>query len=83
MVTIRLMRIGKKHNPSYRIVVQESRRKTNGLYLDAVGLYRPKEGDGGVVQVDHDKVRRWRARGASISSAVRSLLKRTRPPVAA
>ena len=74
MVTIRLVRIGKKGQPTYRIVAQESRRKTRGIYLEALGHYRPGERD--AVQVKLDRVKLWQARGASTSAAVKSLLKR-------
>lgn len=76
MVTIRLMRVGKKNRPAYRIVVQETRRKTKGLYLEALGHYSPKGGAGAALRVDLDRVKIWQARGAALSTTVRSLLKR-------
>ncbi len=76
MVTIRLMRIGKKHHPAYRIVVQEARRKTKGIYLESLGHYRPQDGKGAALRVDLERAKLWQARGASTSPTVRTLLKR-------
>jgi len=78
MVTIRLMRIGKKGQPAYRIVVQEAWRKTAGIYLESLGHYRPQQGKGEALQVDLERAKLWQARGASTSPTVRSLLKRAK-----
>ncbi len=76
MVAIRLMRTGKKNSPYYRIVVQEARHKANGAYLESLGSYDPVKKT--VVNVDHDRVRMWKSRGAAISARVRSVLKRAK-----
>ena len=75
MVTIRLMRVGKRSRPSYRIVVQDARRKTGGGCLESLGHYNPYE-KGKAVKVNLDRVRHWQARGATISDTVRSLVRR-------
>ncbi len=41
MLAIKLQRIGKKHQPSYRVVVQEKREKLNGRSVEDVGWYNP------------------------------------------
>lgn len=78
MVTIRLMRIGKKGQPLYRVVVQEAGRKTRGRYLEALGHYRPQAAKDSAFQIRLDRVKLWQARGASTSAAVRSLLRRAK-----
>lgn len=75
MVTIRLMRIGKRGQPHYRLVVQDSRRKNAGAYLENLGTWVPR-GRGEGLKVKLDRVGVWRARGATMSSTVRDLLKR-------
>ncbi|MDQ2743613.1 MAG: 30S ribosomal protein S16, partial [Chloroflexota bacterium] len=40
-VKIRLRRMGAKHQPSYRVVVADSRSPRDGRYLDQVGFYDP------------------------------------------
>jgi small subunit ribosomal protein S16 len=72
------MRIGKKGQPAYRIVVQEAWRKTGGIYLESLGHFRPQQGKGEFLQVNLEKVQTWQARGASTSKTVRALLKRAR-----
>lgn len=75
MVTIRLMRVGKKGRPYYRIVAQEARRKADGSYLELLGSYDPRQEKAGLA-VKLDRVKVWRAKGATISPSVRTLVKR-------
>lgn len=75
MVTIRLMRTGKKSRPTYRIVVQDSRRKLDGGALETLGTYDPRRGEG-LLTVKLDRVSAWRAKGAGVSPTVASLLRR-------
>lgn len=77
MLTIRLMRTGKKSRPYFRIVAQESARKVQGAYHESLGFYDPRGAAGGL-KVDFEKVKSWEAKGASISPTVRSLLKRAK-----
>ena len=76
MVTIRMIRMGKKNRPVYRIVVQDSRRKAGGAYLEALGHYRPME-KGENLTLDLSRVEFWRARGAGVSTTVAKLVKLT------
>ncbi len=41
MLAIKLQRIGKKHQPSYRLIVQEKRTKLGGTYVEDVGWFNP------------------------------------------
>lgn len=41
MLVIKLRRIGKKHQPSYRLIVQEKREKLGGRYAEDLGWYNP------------------------------------------
>ena len=73
MLRIRLTRVGKKKQPSYRIVVADARAPRDGASVDQVGHYNPRT-DPPTVVVDADKVRRWLAVGAKPSSTVERLL---------
>ncbi|MGC9046776.1 MAG: 30S ribosomal protein S16 [Minisyncoccia bacterium] len=42
MLSIKLRRVGKKHQPSFRIVVAEKRSKVQGKYVDDLGWYNPR-----------------------------------------
>lgn len=75
MVTIRMMRVGKKGQPHYRLAVLDSRRKNNGACLETLGTWVPR-GRGEGLKVDLERVKIWKARGATVSPTVRDLLKR-------
>lgn len=72
MITIRLFRIGKKRQPSYKIVVTDKKNPpSGGRFIDEVGFYNPitKERS-----VNGDKVKYWISKGASVSDTVHNLL---------
>jgi small subunit ribosomal protein S16 len=75
-VKIRLMRVGARHQPSYRVVVADSRSPRGGRYLDALGFYNPRT-EPSVIQIDEAKARAWLSRGARPSDAARVLLEKT------
>lgn len=71
MLKIRLTRMGKKHQPSYRIVVTPKEHPVSGQYLDLVGTYNPIKGE---VAIDNDKAVEWLNKGAQPSERVARLL---------
>lgn len=73
MVKIRLMRVGKRKQPSYRVVVADSRSPRDGRIIEAIGHYHPRE-EPSEISVDGDRAIYWLKRGAQPSSAVRKLL---------
>ncbi len=76
MVKIRLMRVGKRKQPSYRVVVADSRSPRDGRIIEAIGQYQPRQ-DPSVVQIDEDRAIYWLERGAQPSDQVRQLLRIT------
>jgi small subunit ribosomal protein S16 len=90
MVKIRLMRVGKRKQPSYRVVVADSRSPRDGRIIEAIGHYQPRQ-DPSVVQIDEDRALYWLSKGAQPSDQVRQLLRITgawsafsgEPPLAA
>lgn len=76
-VTIRLRRIGRKKQPSYRMVVTDKAAPRDGAYLDVVGFYNPR-GKPAELRVDLDKVDRWVGQGALLSDTAASLVKKAR-----
>ncbi len=72
-VKIRLMRMGAKKRPHYRIVATDSRRPRDGKYLELIGTYDPISADG-QVKIDEEKALKWLNNGATPSDTVRSLL---------
>ena len=73
-VKIRLMRMGAKKRPTYRIVVTDSRARRDGEYLELVGTYNPIEKEN-TTKINEEVVLKWLERGAIPSDTVRSLLK--------
>ncbi len=73
MVKIRLMRVGKRKQPSYRVVVADSRSPRDGRIIEAIGHYHPRQ-EPSEISVDGDRAIYWLKRGAQPSSAVRKLL---------
>jgi small subunit ribosomal protein S16 len=76
-VRIRLRRVGRKKQPSYRLVVADSATPRDGAYLDTVGFYNPRTTPA-ELRVDLEKVDYWLDRGASTSVTVASLLRKAR-----
>jgi small subunit ribosomal protein S16 len=73
MVCIRLMRMGTKKRPLYRIVVADSRRFRDGKFIERVGSYNPLP-ENPEVNLDMDRVKYWMEKGARPSDTVRSLI---------
>jgi small subunit ribosomal protein S16 len=78
-VKLRLVRMGKKKQPTYRIVAAESRRARSGAFLEIVGTYQPRGISAAepetVTKVDNEKVVRWLQQGAQPTERVAKLLK--------
>jgi small subunit ribosomal protein S16 len=72
-VKIRLMRVGKKKQPTYRVVVADGRSPRDGRYIEILGQYQPRQEPSGFT-VDGDKVLAWLAKGAQPSEQVHRLL---------
>ncbi|MBJ7281964.1 MAG: 30S ribosomal protein S16, partial [Acidimicrobiia bacterium] len=53
-VKIRLMRVGKKKQPTYRVVIADSRSPRDGRYIEIIGQYEPRK-DPSVFAIDNDK----------------------------
>lgn len=65
-VKVRLMRIGAKSRPFYRIVAVDERRKRTGGYLDLIGTYNPLT-EPKDIKIDQTKLAEWKKKGAILS----------------
>ncbi len=74
MLTIRLQRIGKKHQPSYRLVVAPARSKMGAPPTEDLGSYDPRTKQ---ANVKAERVQYWIGVGAAPSLTVHNLLVRT------
>jgi small subunit ribosomal protein S16 len=73
-VKLRLMRMGKKKQPTYRIVAADGRSPRDGRFIEILGTYRPRA-EPSVVELDAEKAARWLADGAKPTERVAKLLK--------
>jgi small subunit ribosomal protein S16 len=72
-VKIRLMRMGKKKQPTYRVVVADSRSPRDGRNIETIGHYRPRQ-DPPAADIDSEKALAWLRKGAQPSEQVQKLL---------
>jgi small subunit ribosomal protein S16 len=73
MLRIKLCRVGKIHQPAYRIVIAEKRSKSNGKYTAQVGFYNPLDKD---LRFEVAEYQKWLTQGAQPTDTVASLYKR-------
>lgn len=76
MVKIRLMRVGKRKQPSYRVVVADSRSPRDGRIIESIGHYHPRE-DPSVIEINGERAVHWLHLGAQPSNTVKNLLRIT------
>jgi small subunit ribosomal protein S16 len=72
-VKLRLMRMGKKKQPTYRVVAADSRSPRDGRFIEIVGVYDPRP-DPSSIRIDNDKAVDWLRKGAQPTESVRKLL---------
>jgi small subunit ribosomal protein S16 len=72
-VKLRLMRMGKKKHPTYRVVAADSRSPRDGRFIELIGRYDPHPHPS-VVEIDNDRALHWLGVGAQPTAAVKKLL---------
>ncbi len=76
MVKIRLRRMGMKKQPSYRIVVCDSRAPRDGKYIESIGFYNPRT-EPDTIQINEERALYWLGVGAQPTEAVLRLFEKT------
>ncbi len=72
MLKIRLQRIGRKNDPSFRAVLTDSKNSTkSGKFLEIIGTYNPKSGD---TSFKVDRIKYWISKGAKLSDTMHNFL---------
>ena len=72
MLKIRLQRVGRKNDPSFRAVLTDSKNSTkSGRFLEIVGTYNPKAG---VANFKSDRITYWISKGAKLSDTMHNFL---------
>ena len=72
-VKLRLMRVGKTKQPTYRIVAADARSPRDGRFIEIVGQYNPRS-EPSIINIDNDKVLKWLREGAQPTERVQKLL---------
>ena len=73
-VKLRLMRMGKKKQPTYRLVAADGRSPRDGRFIEILGTYEPRLEPSGL-KIDNEKVVGWLRQGAQPTETVQKLLK--------
>jgi small subunit ribosomal protein S16 len=75
------MRMGKKKQPTYRVVAADSRSPRDGRFIEIVGTYAPRgrslADPEAIVEIDNVKALKWLRQGATPTERVEKLLKKS------
>jgi small subunit ribosomal protein S16 len=74
LVKIRLMRMGGKKKPFYRVAVADSRSPRDGRFIEIIGHYDPRT-EPSAIDMDEEKALDWLRKGAQPSNQVKNLMK--------
>ena len=74
MVKIRLMRMGAKKSPHYRVVVVDSRKKRSSDYIESLGYYDPRDTMETPLKLDAERASYWLEQGAQPTETAVKLL---------
>ena len=72
MLKIRLQRVGRKHDPSYRVILTDVRQgPKSGKFIEILGFYDAVRK---VKKIKAERVKHWIANGAQVSDTVHNIL---------
>ena len=74
-VKIRLTRVGRQHDPHYRIVAADSRYARDGRIIEQIGYYNPDNAQDKAT-INEELALKWLAQGAQPSDTVRAIFKK-------
>ena len=75
MLKIRLKKFGRKKQPSYRIIVIDSRKKRDGRPIEEIGYYNPLNKQ---IKLNINQIQKRVKEGAKLTKTVESLLNKTK-----
>ena len=76
MVIIRLSRSGSKNRPYFNVVVQDSRKRRDGRFIERIGFYNPMATAGSeTLRLDNERVDYWKNNGAQVSETMSRIIK--------
>ena len=72
MLKIRLQRVGRKHEPSFRLVLTDSKNSTkSGRFKEVLGSYDPRKS---MDTLNAERIKYWISQGAILTNTVHNLL---------
>ncbi|MCH7756717.1 30S ribosomal protein S16, partial [Patescibacteria group bacterium] len=72
MLKVRLQRVGRRNDPSFRVVVTDSTRgPKSGKYIEMLGSYNPRQKS---VVLNGDRIKYWMSVGAKVTGTMHNLL---------
>lgn len=72
MLKIRLQRVGRKHEPSFRFVLTDSKNSAqSGRFIEVLGSYDPRKM---IDSLKGDRIKNWLSKGAHPTDTVRNIL---------
>ncbi len=72
MLSIRLVRAGKKHQAFFKVIVSDKRRSaSSNLFIEDLGFYNPKTKE---KKFKADRIKYWLSQGAKASDTIHNLL---------
>jgi small subunit ribosomal protein S16 len=73
MLMIRLQRTGRKHEPTFRLVLTDSKNgPKSGKFLEILGSHDPRHKD--LTSIKGDRIKEWMTKGVQLSGTVHNLL---------
>jgi len=75
-VKLRLMRMGKKKQPTYRVVAADSRSPRDGRFIEIIGTYEPRK-EPTAINIDNAKAVGWLKKGAQPTDRVADILRKS------
>lgn len=74
MVKLRLKRIGRKHEPHYRVVATDSRFPRDGRFIEELGWFNPRTTKDILYKLKIESIKKWLSKGAQPTYTVKSIL---------
>ena len=73
MLMIRLQRTGRKHEPTFRLVLTDSKNgPKSGKFIEILGSHDPRHKD--LTSIKADRIKEWMTKGVQLSGTVHNLL---------
>ncbi|MBW8009729.1 MAG: 30S ribosomal protein S16 [Chloroflexi bacterium] len=74
MVRIRLRRVGRKKQPSFRVVAADKESPRDGRFLEILGFYNPRT-EPATIKLKEDRIFDWMSKGAQMSDGAEKVFR--------